>query len=296
MQEHIVAVFDSEGPAAAAERALRAEGIPTSAIRRYSSGAGATTRVETSSATTESGSSGGFWSWLLGEDAPKRPDYDQEMDYYERRARAGNTILSVTVADDSKIHRVMETIESHHPVEIDERTEESGRVDTGVAATTVGSSFSSSDTARTNLTGTPGSTTTSAASTSGMTGQEETIPLAEEEIEIGKRTVDRGTTRIRRYVVETPVERQVSLHGERVTVERRAVDTSSAPGAGAFEERVVEVRETEEVPVVQKTAHIAEEVVVHREDTSRTETVRDTVRREEVEVIPDQPGTTKPKV
>ena len=33
---------------------------------------------------------------------------------------------------------------------------------------------------------------------------------------------------------------------------------------------------------VNKTAHIAEEVVVHKESTERTETVRDDVRREEV--------------
>ena len=35
---------------------------------------------------------------------------------------------------------------------------------------------------------------------------DEVIPLAEEQLEIGKRTVDRGTTRVRRYVVEKPVE------------------------------------------------------------------------------------------
>jgi stress response protein YsnF len=36
--------------------------------------------------------------------------------------------------------------------------------------------------------------------------------------------------------------------------------------------------------VVSKTAHVAEEVVVHKDVTERTETVRDDVRREEVEV------------
>jgi uncharacterized protein (TIGR02271 family) len=107
----------------------------------------------------------------------------------------------------------------------------------------------------------------------------------EEQLDIGKRTVDRGTTGIRRYVVETPVEENVTLHGERVTVERRqSIEATAAHGTGAFEERVVEVRETAEEPVVAKTARVAEEVVVGREATARTETVRDTVRREEVEV------------
>jgi uncharacterized protein (TIGR02271 family) len=119
------------------------------------------------------------------------------------------------------------------------------------------------------------------------------IPLAEEQLEIGKRTVDRGTTRVRRYVVEKPVEQNVTLHGERVTIEwRRPVEGAAAAG-GDFEERTVEVRETEEMPVVGKTAHVVEEVPIKKEATQRTETVKDTVRREEVEVtgddVPPQP-------
>jgi uncharacterized protein (TIGR02271 family) len=104
--------------------------------------------------------------------------------------------------------------------------------------------------------------------------------VSEEQLEVGKRRVDRGTTRIRRYVVETPVEQNVTLHGECVTVERRTPIETGVPGSGAFEERVVEVRETAEEPVVAKTARVAEEVVVGWEATERTETVRDTVRRE----------------
>ena len=110
------------------------------------------------------------------------------------------------------------------------------------------------------------------------------IPLAEEQIEVGKRTVDRGVTRVRRYVVERPVEQDVTLRGERVTIERRRpIETAGVPGQ-AIQERVVEVRETEEVPVVAKTARVVEEVTIRKEETEGTETVRDTVRREEVEV------------
>jgi stress response protein YsnF len=58
----------------------------------------------------------------------------------------------------------------------------------------------------------------------------------------------------------------------------------TAPG-GAFEERTIEVRETEELPVVEKTAKVVEEVTIRKEATERKETVRDTVRRDEVEVI-----------
>ena len=40
--------------------------------------------------------------------------------------------------------------------------------------------------------------------------------------------VDRGVTRVRRYVVERPVEQDVTLRGERVTIERRRpIETTS---------------------------------------------------------------------
>ncbi len=55
-----------------------------------------------------------------------------------------------------------------------------------------------------------------------------TIQLSEETLAVGKRVVNRGTTRIRRFVVETPVEEQVSLHDERVTIERRPVTDGRA--------------------------------------------------------------------
>lgn len=220
----------------------------------------------------------GFWAWLLGEETPSvattDAGYGPESEIYERRAAAGNTILSVTIVDDSKIHQAVEVLDSHHPLEIDERTEE--------VAGAVERSASVNQSASAGPVGGP-----SYSRVGSVQGAEEVIPLAEEQIEVGKQKVERGTTRVRRYVVETPVEREVTLHGERVTVERRRPMTAGAPGAGAFEERVVEVRETEEMPVVQKTAHVTEEVAIRREATERTEKVRDTVRREEVEITPD---------
>ena len=129
---------------------------------------------------------------------------------------------------------------------------------------------------------------TQPASHAGSPGgkEEEVIPLAEEELQVGKRTVDRGTTSIRRYVVRKPVEETVTLRDETVSVERRRPVTAGEPGvpAGAFEERTVEVHQVAEEPVVNKTARVAEEVVVRKDTAERTETVRDDVRREQVEI------------
>ena len=89
-------------------------------------------------------------------------------------------------------------------------------------------------------------------------------------------------------MVEKPVEESINLRTEHVTVERRQPIEGATPGAGAFEEAVIEVRETTEEPVVAKTARVVEEVVIGREATERTETVKETVRREDVEVSKDE--------
>jgi uncharacterized protein (TIGR02271 family) len=265
MTEHIVAVFDSESAANAAARDMEQAGIPAPAIRLYSPAASDSSRERYTDSSTSNG--GGFWAWLLGEepDTETTRSLHRDEEFYERRAQAGETVLSVRVDDDSRIHQVVSILEAHHPIKIEEETEETWAA-SGAAAPAEGMNGGEAAGAR------------SLASST-----EEVIPLAEENIEIGKRTVDRGVTRVRRYVVERPVEREVTLHGERVTIERRRPLEASAPGH-AFEERTVEVRETEEVPVVEKSARVVEEVAVRKEATERTETVRDKVRREEVEV------------
>ena len=92
-----------------------------------------------------------------------------------------------------------------------------------------------------------------------------------------------GTTTVRRFVVETPVEQQVSLYDEKVIVERRKPVTDATTGE-TLTELTIEMIETSEVPVVGKGVKVREEVVVRRERTSRVETVRDSVRRDEIEI------------
>ncbi|ACA16977.1 hypothetical protein M446_2534 [Methylobacterium sp. 4-46] len=127
------------------------------------------------------------------------------------------------------------------------------------------------------------SATAPASSTRQSTHEEEVIPLAEETLIVGKHTVNSGTTTVRRYVVENSVEQKVALYDERVVVERRRPATDAVTGE-ALTELTVEMIETSEVPIVGKGVKVREEVVVRRERTKRIETVRDTVRRDEVEI------------
>src|SRR5438270_3518755 len=115
--------------------------------------------------------------------------------------------------------------------------------------------------------------------------QEQVIPVYEEELKVGKRVVEQGHVRVRVYTVERPVQEGVSLREERVAVERRPVDrpASTMPGE-AFQERTVDVTTHSEEPVITKDARVKEEIVVRKEADQRIETVRDNVRRTEVEV------------
>ena len=123
---------------------------------------------------------------------------------------------------------------------------------------------------------------------------DETIPVVEERLLVGKREVNRGGVRVRSYLVEEPVQEQVRLREERVEIERRPVDeplerVARGSPEDLMQERTVEVTETAEEPVVRKDARIKEEVRIRKSANERVETVDDTVRRTEVEVDDERP-------
>ncbi|MDF2757961.1 MAG: hypothetical protein K0S99_593 [Thermomicrobiales bacterium] len=120
------------------------------------------------------------------------------------------------------------------------------------------------------------------------TDEEIRVPVMEEELTATVREREAGAVRIEKDVITEEQTLDVPVTEERVRVERRVVDRPiSAADADAFEETVIEVPlRTEEVDI-QKRARVAEEVVVSKEATQRTERVADTVRREEVFVDED---------
>jgi hypothetical protein len=90
------------------------------------------------------------------------------------------------------------------------------------------------------------------------------------------------TTRVRRVVVESPVQQDVTLHTETVVMERRR--PISSIGQDVLTEVTVEMSESNEVPVVSKSVHLVEEVLLRKEVTARSETIRDTVKRDTLEI------------
>ncbi|MGI8989132.1 MAG: DUF2382 domain-containing protein [Bryobacteraceae bacterium] len=115
--------------------------------------------------------------------------------------------------------------------------------------------------------------------------ERQSIPVVEEELQIGKLAVQRGGVRIYSRVTESPVEEKVTLRDEHVRVERHAVDRPiSAADTANLRDQTIEVTETSEEPVVTKRARVVEEVSIGKETTERTETIRDKVRRTDVRV------------
>ena len=135
------------------------------------------------------------------------------------------------------------------------------------------------------------SSSLSGSSTSSLTGSQQrdtstaAIPVVQEQLKVGKREVQRGGVRVFSRVVETPVNESIGLREEHVNVQRRAVDEPiSTADSSAFKEQSIEMRETAEEAVVEKSARVVEEVTINKEVTQREQQINDTVRHTEVEV------------
>jgi len=127
------------------------------------------------------------------------------------------------------------------------------------------------------------------------TGPNDTIQVVKEDLVVGKREVEGGAVRVTSRVVETPVEQQVTLHEERVVIERRPTNRPlTGVAADAFRSRTVSATAMSEQAVVGKEARVVEEIGLRKEASDRVETVRDTVRETKVDVeqVPGSVGTT----
>ena len=254
----IVAIYDTPAHAKLAIGDLEEAGIPASSIEHYTqeTAPGLHDPADPHApASDEPHHHTGFWAWLTGEDTTA-----EHHALYDRSIESGGTVVTV-IANETDEATITSILEQHAPIDMEERAStyvsQSGVKTSGAAATTIGAASPAT---------------------------EEVIALAEESLQIGKRAVQAGVTRVRRYVVERPVEEQVRLRDETVKVFRRPATGSTTTTADAFKDRTIEVAHTTEEVVVGKTAHIVEEVVVQKGSQERVETVHETIRREEVEI------------
>lgn len=194
---------------------------------------------------------------------------DDHVRLYSRGVRKGYPLLVGTV-DEANLQRATDILDRHGPVDMVNDTD-----------------LTADDTVSRD-TGTSGAGIAAAAAglrDVNAAGREEVIPIIEEQIAVGKRAVERGGVRVRSYVVETPVEETIRLRDETVHVERRNVDPGRPAVEADFQERTLEVTETDEEAVVAKRARVTEEVVVRKDVAEHEKVITDTLRRTEVDVV-----------
>jgi len=111
------------------------------------------------------------------------------------------------------------------------------------------------------------------------------IPVIEEDLQVGKREVETGGARVQTHVTEKPVEERVTLREEHVNVERHPVNREVTDSDLAnFREGEINVTTRAEEAVVGRQARVVEEVEIGKNVTEHEETIRDTVRRTDVDV------------
>ena len=124
-------------------------------------------------------------------------------------------------------------------------------------------------------------------------GQDIEVPLTEEEVKVGKRTVDAGQVRLRKIVRTEVVNQPVEIKHEDVVIERVAAGDVRAGATSDFKEEVIDVPLTREEVVVAKDAHVTGAVRLHKTAESETQNVSETVRKEDVEVVRDGKTVTE---
>jgi len=215
---------------------------------------------------------------------------EEQAHFYAEGVRRGGTLVTVRT-NDADTDRAHDLMNSYNPVNIEERAaawRQEGWQGYDTKAKPYTAAQITKERARY---ATPAATTSTATSNKKVdAGEEARFPVVEEKLAVGKRQVQGGGVHVRKYVTESPVEENINLRQEKVSVERRPVDRpAGADMLNAMHDETIDVTETREEAVVQKQARVVEEVVVRKDVENQNKKIKDTVRRTDVEV--DRSGT-----
>ncbi len=272
-QSTVVAVFRSETDARAAMEDLKSNGFSSNEIFMSSNapGTASTTGRDMEQTDTVHHHEGGVKGWfksLFGNEDEQNHPYVEDRGYYENAVNSGNCFLTVDV-DERNLDTAADVLNRHSPIDVHR---ESGE-DVNAAPTKTRTDTRQNESIRNDT------------KQANRADEGKSIPVVQEELKVGKRAVLRGGVRVYSRVIDEPVEENVRLREEKVTVERTPANRASTEGdLRPGQERVFEVKEYAEEPVISKTSRVVEDVRIRKDATERTETVRDTVRRTEVDV------------
>lgn len=246
MSHTVVGIFDSASEAQTAVNQLQQNGFNEENID-YTPGK--TGSYSESANTHEDDNENGitrFFKNLFGD--------DDESTRYSRVAENGY-VVSVYTTSEEEADNARNIMDQYGAVDVDEKDRE----------------YMSK-----NMTGTDSDS---------ITNEGRKIPIIEEKMQVGKKVVETGGVRLRSRIIEKPVEETIRLRKEHVTVERNKVNRPvNDTDFFDFKEGTTEFKEHAEVPVVSKKAEVVEEVSLDKTVDHQDETIRDKVRRTEVDV------------
>ena len=251
----VVAAFDTPAAAQAAVQALKAGGFHVDDISAFDK-----SRVGMRPA--------GLWDRMFGGGLAKH-----EADVYSQSLDRGGMVVSVRVPD-SEVAHATGILDIHRPIDVHDRAITTGIAPAAKVAAAVASIASAPIAA----------VQTVAVSSKLAEAHDEVLRLAEEQLQVGKRMVEAGTTWVRRFVTEKEVAADVTLHEEHADVLRRAITDPRYVGEIDWADATIEVRETAEQALVSKTARVVEEVALKKIGSDHVETIHDKIRRQQVEI------------
>lgn len=258
MEQTIIGAFDNIYRARAAREALLSAGFDEDEIKVQASNDDTTLASSDRVDDDDDDGSflegiGNFFSSLFGNE-------HEHVHHYSETVRRGGAVVAVTVEEAARAATARAALAQSGAFDIEKRAAE----------------WNESQGYATSDTDLPRSSAEQGASV---------LPVVEEELEVGKREVDLGAVRVYARTVETPVEESIELREQHASIRREPVDReATAEDLASLRGGLIEVRETEERPVINKTARVVEEVSIDTVETTNTQTVSDTLRRTEVEV------------
>jgi uncharacterized protein (TIGR02271 family) len=247
--ETTVAAFDTRAHADAAVKALRAGGFANADISIFDE------------KRLSGGKEPGIWQRLFGRDLQQH-----EASVYRQTIQKGGVVVSARVLD-SEVSQAVAILDRHQPVDVRDRAGNSG-ISRAPQVEATGKKIEQKV----------------AAAPKAAEAHDEVLHLAEEQLEVGKKVVESGRTRVRRFITEREASADVILHREHGEVVRRAITDPKFEGVIDWADKVIEVIETAEQALANKTARIVEEVAVKKVRTDHVETVKDKLRRQNVEI------------
>lgn len=191
---------------------------------------------------------------LIGMGIPK-----EEAEYYEGEVRGGRTLVAVRAGP--RIDEADKILHDFGAYDVEHRD----RAPMGTGATTTAA------------------TAGRAAAGSDLVEQR-SLELREEELRAQTRPVETGQVTVGKDVVEEQRRLEVPVTREEVTIERRPIERRPTDQPLDESSRTIEVPVHEEQVEIEKRPVVYEEVGVGKRQVTETQSVSDTVRREEARV------------